>query len=434
MSPIEIGVLGVILCFVLIFLRMPIYMAFAIVGFLGIIAVRGLGPALNAIGSNPYTTASMYIWAVVPLYVFMGFLTLHSGLAQEFYTGIRKWIGHFRGGLAMAVIVGNAAFGACIGEPVGAAVTFTAMSLPEMRKFKYDDQLTLGSISAGSILAMLIPPSLGFIVYGALTETSIGQLFIAGIIPGLMLMVLYLITITIMCRRNPLLGPPGPRATWSERWRAGAGMWTFVIIFAVILGGIFAGVYTPTEAGSAGAFIVLIIALARKRLSWQDFKTVLRETGATTGMVGLLLVGTLVFNTFLVVTKLPASIASAIGGITDSAVGTLWIIVLVIFIMGMFVDALAMLLIMVPILFPIVKQMGVDPIHFGVVFTVVMVLGTLTPPFGIVVYAVANAARDVPLFNIFRGVMPFIVAIIVCLAFLIHFPEISTFLPDLMIR
>lgn len=432
MSLFEIGILGVVICFFLIFLGMPIYMAFTAIGFLGLWVVRGLGPAFSTIGSNPYTTASMYVWTVVPLFVFMGYAALYSGITQEFYNGMRKWIGHVRGGLAMTVVGGMTAFGACTGDPVGAAVTFSSMSLTEMRKFSYDDKLTLGSVAAGSILAGLIPPSLSFIIYGALTETSIGELFMGGVIPGLILAGLYLVAIFVLCKRNPLLGPPTSRATWKERLLAGKGMWILIIVLGTILGGIFAGVFTPTEAGAAGAFVVFLLGLIRKRLNWQSFKDVIKETAITTGVVGMLLVGTLVFNTFLVVTKVPATIAMAIGGITDSPIITLWIIVVVIFILGMFIDALAILLIMTPILYPVAVRLGIDPIQFGVTLTTATLLGAITPPFGIVVYAVGRIAHDVPLFSIFRGAMPFIIAIMVLIALLIFFPGLSTFLPQLM--
>jgi len=434
MNLFTIGIIGVVICFLLIFLRMPVALAFALSGFLGIWVVRGSGAAFNTIGTVPYTTASMYVWTVVPLFVFMGFLALHSGLAEEFYNGVRRWIGHFRGGLALAVIVGNTGFGACTGDPVSAAITFTAMSLPEMRKFKYNDKLTLGSVSAGSLLAGLIPPSMGFIIYGAITETSIGQLFIAGIFPGLILAMLYLAVVYFMCRRNPQMGPPGPRATWSERWRAGTGMWSLITVFVVIIGGIFAGLFTPTEAGAAGAFTVLVLALARSRLSWQSFKTVLRDSGVTIGMVGFLLIGTLTFNTFLVVTGVPASIATFVGGITDSPIGIIWIIIATCFILGMFIDPLSLLLIMAPILYPIAVNAGIDPIHFGVILSMILMTGGLTPPFGIIVYAVSGTIKDVPLFDIFKGVAPFLIAMMVCVALVVFIPQISLFLPGLMMR
>ena len=434
MSLFTIGMIGLVLCFVLIFLRMPIYMAFAIIGFGGMWFVRGWVPALNSLQTIPYATAMMYVWTVVPLFVFMGYMALHSGLAEEFFGGIRKWIGHFRGGLALSVIVGNTGFGACTGDPVSAAVTFTAMCLPEMRKYGYDDKLTLGSVSSAAILAALIPPSLGLIIFGAITETSIGQLFIGGIFPGVILTLLYIAVVSFICWRNAQMGPPGPRATWKERWMAGTGMWALIAVFAVIIGGIFLGVFTPTEAGAAGAFIVLALALARRKISWQNFKLTLRETGITTGMVGMLLVGTLVFNAFLVVTGVPATIAEFIGGVTDSPIGAMWIVAATLLILGCFIDALALTLIMAPILFPIALNMGIEPVHFGIVFTVAMVTGAITPPFGIIVYAVSGVAKDVPLFNIFRGVYPFLIAILICLALVIFFPQISLTLPGLMMR
>jgi tripartite ATP-independent transporter DctM subunit len=434
MSLFVIGIIGLIICFLFIFLGVPIYMAFIGTGFFGVWFVRGMKSAFNVIGSVPYASASMYVWSVVPLFIFMGYLVLHSGLAEEFFGNIRKWLGHLRGGLALAIVVGNAVFGACIGDPVGAAVTFTSMSLPEMRKFDYDDKLTLGAVSAGGILAMLIPPSLGFIIYGAMTETSIGQLFMAGILPGILLTIFYMVTVYILCLRNPQLAPSCPRATWKERLQAGAGMWILVVIIAVVIGGIFIGAFTPTEAGAAGAFTILVITLATGRLKWQGLKLAIKETCITTGMVGLLLVGTLVFNSFLVVTGLPATIASSIIGITDSPLGIVFIIIVVLIILGMFIDALALMLMMIPILYPVALQAGFDPIHFGVIFTLTTVLGTLTPPFGIVVYAVTRTAKNVPLFDVFRGVAPFLVAVALCLVVIVFFPTLSTLLPSLLIH
>jgi len=433
MSLTTIGIIGVAVCFLLIFLRMPIYMAFMATGFLGVWVVRGLNPAFNTIGQVPYQTASMYVWTVVPLFMFMGYIALHSRLALEFFEGIRKWIGHIRGGLGMTVIIGNTGFGACTGDPVGAAVTFTAMCLPEMRRYGYKDTLTLGAVAAGGILAALIPPSLGFILYGALTETSIGELFIAGIFPGLILTTLYVIIIAIWVWRDPQVGPRGPVSSWRDRWTGTIGMWALVVVFATILGGIYTGLFTPTEAGAAGAFIVLVIALARRRLTWQSWKDTLLETGASVGMVGALLVGTMVFNVFLVVTRLPAAIAVFLGSISTSPYVVMWAIIVALWILGCLIDSLALTLIMVPILFPVAMQLGFDPIHFGVIFTVAMLSGTLTPPFGIVVYAVAGTAKDVPLFRVFRGAAPFLFAVIALQALVLYVPELAVWLPGKML-
>lgn len=411
---------------------MPIAIAFITIGFFGIWMVRGLEAAIFCIRTVPYSSVTFYSWTVVPLFVLMGYLALHSGLAADFYSGIRKWIGHFRGGLASAVIVGNTAFGACTGAPISSAITFTEMSLPEMRKYKYDDKMTLGAIAAGSVLAGLIPPSMFFIIYGSLTTISIGRLFIAGIFPGLILTALYIAAIYLQCLRNPEMGPPGPRTTWKEKLNAGLGMWSFLAVFLVIIGGIYFGVYTPTEAASAGALTVLILGLARKRLNWQGFKSSLLQSGITVGLVGFLLMGSLFFNVFLAITEVPATVALFISTLAHTPMATIWIIIGILFFLGMFIDGLPLTMIMIPMLYPITKAIGIDGVHFGVISILIIQIGALTPPFGILVYAVAGTAKDVPLFDIFRGAIPFIIAMFICEILVIQFPQISLFLPSTM--
>nr|WP_277998934.1 TRAP transporter large permease [Moorella sulfitireducens] len=425
--------MGLIICFLLIFLGMPIYVAFTGVGFLGLWLVRGLKAALGSLGSIPYSTACNYTWSVVPLFVWMGYIVFYSNIAGEFFGGVRRWIGHVRGGLAHAVVVGNAIFGACCGNPIASAVTFASMCLPEMRRYGYKDKLTLGAVAAAGLLAALIPPSMPFIIYGAVTETSIGKLFIAGVIPGVVLTALYMAAVHIWCLKDPQAGPPGPKASWGERFRAGAGMWTIVIVMLVIIGGIFAGVFTPTEAGAAGAAIVLLISLFRRKLNWQGFKKSLVETGLNTGMVGMLLVGTMLFNTFLVATGLPKVIGKGIIGVSQgNPVIFMFISVIVLLFMGMFLDAIPILLLTIPILHPVAVSLGIDPLHYSIVVNIALLLGTLTPPFGIVVYAVQNATKDVPLMEVFRGTFPFIVMGLALQVLVIFFPALSTWLPGLM--
>jgi len=432
MSLFWLGIIGLVCAFVLVFLRMPIALAFVTAGFIGIWIVRGLNPAFEAIGSVPFATMSMYVWSVVPLFVFMGYLALHTKLAEEFYEGIRRWVGHVRGGLAMTVILGNTGFGACTGDPVSACVTFTAISLPQMRRYHYDDKLTLGSVTAGAILAGMIPPSMGYILYGALTETSIGQMFMGGIFPGLILAGLYCSIILVRCKLNPQIGPPGPRATWKERWLAGTGMWALIIVFVVIIGGIFIGLFTPTEAGAAGAFTVLMIGLIRRKLNWSTFVTALKDSGITIGMVGLLLVACMVLNTFLVVTQVPRTIATIITSMTSDPKVAIAIIVGVLLILGCFIDGLALVLIMTSILYPIVVNLGVHPVHYGIIQGMAIGIGSLTPPFGILVYAAAGTAKDVPLFDVFRGAAPFLFANLANIVINLFNPQICLFLPGLM--
>ncbi|MGI9953470.1 TRAP transporter large permease [Moorellaceae bacterium AZ2] len=434
MSLVAIGIAGLAICFLLIFLGMPIYVAFTGVGFVGLWLVRGLKAALGSLGSMPYSTACNYTWSVVPLFVWMGYIVFYSDIAEEFFDGVRRWIGHVRGGLAHAVVVGNAIFGACCGNPIAAAVTFAAMCLPEMRRYGYNDKLTLGAVASAGLLSALIPPSMPFIIYGAVTETSIGKLFIAGVVPGLVLTALFMVTVYLWCVKDPQVGPPGPRATWGQRLRAGAGMWTIVVVMLVIIGGIFIGLFTPTEAGAAGAAIVLLISLLRRKLNWQGFKKSLVETGLNTGMVGMLLVGTMLFNTFLVATGVPKVIGRAIIAVSQGdPIIFMFISVIVLLIMGMFMDAIPILLLTIPILHPVALSLGIDPLHYSIVVNIALLLGTLTPPFGIVVYAVQSSVKDVPLVDVFRGTFPFIAAGLVMQILVIFFPALSTWLPGLML-
>ncbi|MEW6425058.1 MAG: TRAP transporter large permease [Bacillota bacterium] len=433
MSLVAIGLLGLVICFLLIFLGMPVYVAFTGVGFVGLWMVRGLKAALGSLGSIPYSTACNYTWSVIPLFVWMGYIVFYSNIAEEFFGGVRRWIGHARGGLAYAAVVGNAIFGACCGNPIASAVTFASMCLQEMRRYGYKDRLTLGAVASAGLLAALIPPSMPFIIYGALTETSIGKLFIAGVVPGLVLTALYVITVYIWCLKDPQVGPPGSRATWGERLRAGAGMWTIVIVMLVIIGGIFAGVFTPTEAGAAGAAIVLLISLIRRKLGWINFKKSLVETGLNTGMVGMLLVGTMLFNTFLVATGLSKVISKVVVGISQgNTIIFMFISVIILLFMGMFLDAIPILLLTIPILHPAAVSLGIDPLHYSIVVNITLLLGTLTPPFGIVVYAVQNSVKDVGLVEVFKGTYPFIIAGLLLQVLVILFPALSTWLPSLM--
>ncbi|MBT8339775.1 MAG: TRAP transporter large permease subunit, partial [Desulfatitalea sp.] len=336
MSPPAAALIGILAAFILMFLRMPIAIAFSVIGFSGVWYLRGLPAALSTIGTVPYATMTTYIWTVAPLFIFMGYLTMQTQLAAEFYDGVRKWVGHFRGGLATTVIMGSAGFGAASGDVIGAAVTFSAISLPEMRKYNYADTLTLGTVAAGSNLSMLIPPSLGFIIYGAITEVSIGKLFIAGILPGLILAFMFIGIIYIQCRINPDLGPPGPPSNWKERWAGSKGMWAFLLLFVVIIGGLYIGLFTPTEAAAVGACFVLVLGMLRKRLSWEGFKTALLDAGVTTAMVGLLLVGTMIFSVFIVVSGLPREIAIFISGLPLPPMLIMVIILLIYLILGTF--------------------------------------------------------------------------------------------------
>jgi tripartite ATP-independent transporter DctM subunit len=432
MTPLMAAIIGIVLAFVLMFLRMPIALAFSAIGFAGVWYLRGLSAALSTLGTVPYANMTVYIWTVVPLFILMGYLTMETKLAEEFYVGVRKWVGHYRGGLAATVVLGSAGFGAASGDVIGSAVTFTAISLPEMRKFKYADTLTVGTVAAGSNLSMLIPPSLGFILYGAITEVSIGKLFAAGILPGILLALMFLGVIYMECRINPALGPPLPVVSWQERLAGSKGMWALILLFVIIIGGLYIGLFTPTEAAAVGAFFVFVLGLIRKRLDWNGFKKSLLDAGVTTSMVGFLLIGTMIFNVFVVISGLPREIATFIAGLAVPPVVIMGVVLLVYLLLGTFMDALAMVLLTVPIFFPVVTNLGYDPIHFGVLIVIMMTMGHITPPFGIVGFAIHGVAPDVPLFTIFRGAAPFLIAMLICLLLVLFFPQIATFLPRYM--
>jgi tripartite ATP-independent transporter DctM subunit len=427
-----IGVLGLVILLVLIFLRMPIGFAFIIVGFFGVWIVRDWASAINTASAIPYSTMTTYVWTVIPLFMLMGYFALYSGLAEEFFDGVGKWVGHFRGGLASTVIIGNTGFGACTGDPMSSTITFTMVSLPVLRRYKYDDRLTLGAVAAGGMLSGLIPPSMPLILYGAITETSIGKLFIAGLLPGVLLAILYIAVIYVWCLVKPAVAPPTPRATWGERWRGGVGMWTIIIVFVIILGGLFIGLFTPTEAGGAGAFVVLVISLARRKLSWGAFKKSLLDTGITVGMIGLMIIGTMMFNRFLVLTRVAIEITSLLSGVIQSPASFSWVVVILYIALGMFIAPVPILLITVPILYPTAVAVGLDPVHFGILTTLVLMMGSLTPPIGASVFAIAGIVKDVDAYQIFKGVIPFLGAVLICAALLVYFPQISMFLTEMM--
>jgi len=433
MSPVIVGVIALAVCFALIFLRMPIAFAFGISGFVGLWYLRGASSAFHTIATIPYTTGTTYIWTVMPLFILMGLLAYQTKMAEEFYEGVRRWIGQTRGGLAHAVIVGNTAFGAVCGDLTAAALAFTMISLPEMRKYGYKDSLTLGSIAAGSMLSMLIPPSMGFILYGAISSVSIGQLFIAGIFPGLLLMLLYMITISIWCWRSPDAGPPGPKTTWKEKWSAAPGMWALILAFGIIIGGLYFGVFTPTEAGAVGAFVVLAIGLGRRKLSWEGFKKAILDTGFATAMVIFLITGVLIFNRFLVMSGLPTAVTSFIITISgNSPLSFMFFLIILYFILGCFMDAMAVILLTVPIFFPVAISMGISPLVFGVVAVMTMNIGAMTPPYGMIIYVMSGVVKDVPLFKIFKGVAPFLAAMVILEILVVFFPQIVTWLPATM--
>jgi len=436
MSPAVIGLIGVIAFFVLLLLKKPVAFAMALVGFLGFCALTSFDSGLYMVSTELYTNFSSYSLSVIPMFVWMGYLAYHSGIGTDLYNFAYKMIGHWPGGLAVATQFACGLFGAVCGSNTATAATMGAIALPEMRKYKYDDSLSTASIAAGGVLGVLIPPSVIFIVYGMSTEQSIGKLFLAGIIPGILLMLLYIGTILIRTAGNPDLGPKGPKASWKERFNAlGKGLGETLAIFAISMGGLVFGWFTPTEAGAVGVSGVLFVSLLRRRINMKKLIASLKDTTKTSAMIMLIVAGAMMFGRFMAVSRLPFELANWTASLSLPPMVIMMIIILIYLFLGCFIDALAMVLLTIPIFYPVaVTTLGFDPIWFGVIVVMVVAMGVITPPVGMNVYIIKGIAKDVPLEKIFKGVWPFLICILIAIALLIIFPSIATFLPNLLIK
>ncbi len=364
----------------------------------------------------------------------MGFIAFYSGVGSNLFRFTYKLIGHRKGGLAMATQIACAIFGAICGSNTATAATMGAIALPELRKYHYDDSLSSASVAAGGALGVLIPPSVIFIVYGIQTEQSIGKLFIAGVIPGLLLMLLYIMTIGLVVSRKPDLGPAGPRFTWRERLSGVQnGLVEVFFTFCVSLGGLFAGWFTPTEAGAIGAASILLVTLLRRQLNWENLKKSLLATVKTTAMIMLIVAAAVVFGRFIAVSRLPYALATWASSLPLPPFAVLSIILLIYLLLGCVIDALALILLTIPIFYPVaVNVLGYDPIWFGVIIVLIVALGVITPPVGMNVFIIQGVVKDLPVERIFKGVWPFVLALFICIAILVVFPQLVTFLPALV--
>lgn len=431
MTPLEVGIWGCVLLLVLLAASLPVALAMAVVGFVGFALTVNTRAAAAMITTELYETFSAYSLTVIPLFVLMGQVAFHSGVSRRLFDVSYHWLGHLRGGLAMATIGACAAFGAICGSGPATAATMASVALPEMKRFGYHPRLACGAVAAGGSLGMLIPPSVVFIVYAILTEQSIGQLFIAGIVPGLVIAVLFCLTIAIWCRHNPQLGPHGPVFGWRERLGSLAGLAETIVLFVAVMGGMFLGYFSPTEAAAVGAAGSLIIAAARRRLSVKMLQRCCIETLRTSCMVMTIVAGAVIFGRFLAVTQIPYHLANALAQLSLPPAGIMAMIILFYLVAGSFIDALALAMLTIPIFYPVVVQMGYDPIWFGVMIVVVTQMGVISPPVGVNVYVVGGIERDVPLQTIFRGALPFLAALIVAAALFMLFPGLCTWLPGL---
>ena len=432
MSPIVIGIIGLIILVVVLFSRMPVGFVMALVGFVGFSYMVSLEAGLSLLAKDIFDIFGSYSLTVVPLFVFMGQIAFHAGISRRLYDSAYRFMGHWPGGLAMATIGACAGFAAICGSTNASAATMASVALPEMRRYRYDMKLATGTVAAGGSLGILIPPSVIFIIYGIMTEQSIGKLFTSGILPGLLLAGLFILTIYLWTRIRPELGPRGPRANLKEKFRSLSGVLEMLIIFGSVMGGLFVGFFTPTEAGAIGAFCTLLIALIRRQIDWEGFAQSLLETTRISCMVLVIVTGATVFGHFLAVTRIPFELAGWVKGLPLPPWGIMGLIIFIYLVGGCFIDALALILLTIPIFFPVAVGLGYDPIWFGVIIVMVTEMGVITPPVGVNVYVVSGVAKDVPLEVIFKGIVPLLLALIVAVILMVIFPEIALLLPSFM--
>ena len=435
-----ISLVGFALVLLLAFLGIPLGITLLLVGIGGFAMVRGglfeidsLIAGLSMAGQQVLDLSTNYGLTVLPLFVLMGTFIHRAQLSEELYEATHAFLGHRRGGLAMATVAACAGFAAVSGSSLATAATMSKVAMPPMRRYKYADSLAAGTIAAGGTLGILIPPSVPMVIYGILTETDIGKLFIAGILPGILLVLLYFGSISLAVRLRPEMGPPSERVGWTARWRALARVWGVVVLFFLVLGGIYLGVFTPTEAAAIGAAGAMLFAVGRRRLGFRALASALVDAGRTTAMIFLVGFGALVFSNFINLAGLPEAMIEFIGALDVSPLGVVIAMCAIYVVLGCVFDGLAMLLLTVPIFFPIVESLGIDPIWFGIVVIVVVEIGLITPPIGMNVFMVKTVLRDVDIWTVFRGVWPFLLATLAGLALICAVPEIALFLPDLML-
>jgi len=432
MNLLTVGIIGIIALVVLLYSKMPVGFAMAFLGFIGFGYVVNIDAASSLLARDVWDVFSSYNLTVIPLFVFMGQIAFYAGISRRLYDSAYVLFGHRRGGLAMTTVGACAGFAAICGSTNATAATMATVALPEMKRYGYDMGLATGTVAAAGSLGILIPPSVIFIVYGILTEQSIGKLFAAGIIPGILLCFLFLMTIYLRVRKNPSLAPPGPKTGFREKIRSFAGILEALVLFSLVMGGIFFGFFTPTEAAAIGAFMTLLLAVVRRQLHWNDFIQSLADTTKISCMIMVIVTGAVVFGHFMAITRLPYALANYVGSLPLPPHAVIVVIILVYLVGGCFMDSLAMIMLTIPIFFPIVQKLGFDPIWFGVVIVLVTEMGVITPPVGVNVYVVYGVARDVPLETIFKGVYPMLVALLICNLILILFPQIALWLPSLM--
>ena len=435
MDPVLSGIVGTLLVFFLLSLGMPIAFSMMLVGFLGISFLSSVEAALPVLARTVYETSSHYPYTVIPLFVVMGGFAGSSGMTRQLYTAFDKWLRMLPGGLGVATIGACAGFAGVSGSSVATAAAMGTVAIPEMNRFGYSPKLSAGTVAAGGTLGFLIPPSIGFVVYGMLTEQSIGKLLIAGVAPGLLLALAYISIIVSWVRINPEIAPSSPEpVSLKDKFASLLPVWEPLMIFLVVMGGIYLGFFTPTEAGGVGATVLFLVALFKRKLQWAAFKVALLESVSISVMVLFLVAGANVFSTFLALSTIPIQVSTWVVSLEVSRYIILVIVILIYLFLGCFLDAISMMVLTMPVIFPVIINLGFNPIWFGVIAVLMMEAGLLTPPMGLNVFTVAGVAKDIPLEAIYRGILPFLISIFVVVFLIILFPKLAIFLPNMMLR
>ena len=422
--------LGLLAMLILAFARVPLAIAMGLVGFAGLWWMRGLNPAMASVTSTVYESGFEYTLSVVPLFILMGNFVTRAGMSRELYRAAYTLVGHFRGGLGMATVMACAGFGSVCGSSIATAATMTKVAYPSMKEHGYSGQLAAGAIAAGGTLGILIPPSTILVIYGLVTETNIGKLFAAGFIPGILAVVMMCLTIAFLTWRKPELGPAAERSSWAERLSAFKDVWAVAVLFVVVMGGIYGGVFTTTEGAGVGAFGAFLIALLRGSLNFKVTLEILTDSARTTGMLFMILVGALVFANFMNFTSMPNDLKNLVSSHNISPLTVMIFICAIYVILGAAMEELSIVLLTLPVFFPLVVSLGFDPVWFGIVIVLVVMIGLISPPVGMNMFVVRNMLPELSTMTVFKGVLPFVYTLIAVLALLVAFPEIALFLPQ----
>jgi C4-dicarboxylate transporter, DctM subunit len=426
------SLLGFAAIFALALLRVPLAFAMGLVGLIGMGLTRGWMPALASVAQVVHETGFAYTLSVIPLFILMGNFVARAGLAHELFAAAYAFIGHLRGGLAHATVLACAGFGAICGSSIATAATMSKVAYPSMKKLGYSDSLSTGVMAAGGTLGIMIPPSTIMVIYGIITETHIGKLFAAGVIPGMLSALMMMLGIAVITSRDPEHAPPGERASWPDRWRALRGIWGVLLLVIVVLGGIYGGVFTATEGAGIGAAGAFLFALARRSLTWRTLLQVLVESARTTAMLFTLLIAATIFANFVNFTSMPGDLKDWITHLGLSPVMIIAAMMLIYVVLGTVMEELTMVLLTIPLFFPIVVQLGFDPVWFGVLIVMIVQIGLISPPVGMNLFVLNSLLPGVGLGQIFRGTWPFVVVLVLVLGALIAFPGLSLWLPGFM--